>query len=175
MLKIVLTGPESSGKTELAEALASLYRVPLVREYARAYLESGDGTYREEDLLQMAQHQLDWEDEAMQQGGPFFICDTSLEVYQIWSEVRYGRVHPWIRKHTQQYPADFYLLCRPDLPWVSDPLRENPDDRDMLFEKYLALLRKGRKDFQIVEGQGHARERRAVSLIDQWLVESLQG
>ncbi len=164
MLKIVITGPESSGKTTLAQALAEHYQVPWVAEYARTYIEQLTQPYQEEDLLAIAQGQVQREDEQAQTNPRLLICDTSLLVIYVWSHYRYGRCHPWIEDQLAQRPVDHYLLCFPDLPWQPDPQRENPNDRPELFVRYEEALRE--KPHTIVAGQGNARLEIATNAID---------
>lgn len=165
MLKIVITGPESSGKTTLAQALAAHYRVPWVAEYARDYLERLTQPYQEADLLRIAQGQVQREDEAARANPPLLICDTSLLVIYVWSHYRYGRCHPWIEEQLVHRPVDRYLLCRPDLPWQPDPQRENPNDRAELFVLYQEALCD--KSYTVVSGQGKARLEVALRSIDR--------
>ena len=137
--KIVITGPESSGKTTLAASLAEHYQVPWVPEYARDYLNQLDQPYQEKDLLTIAQGQISREDQVAQTTD-LLICDTSLLVIKIWSEYRYGHCHPWILEQLAQRPVDLYLLCSPDIPWEYDPQRENAQDREVLSKQYQQAL-----------------------------------
>ncbi|MDF9794771.1 NadR type nicotinamide-nucleotide adenylyltransferase [Catalinimonas alkaloidigena] len=135
-IKITITGPESSGKTTLSRTLAEKFNTLWVPEYARDYINQLHRPYEESDLLEIARGQLAREDEYAQQTRQIYFCDTSLEVIKIWSEFKFKRCHPWILEQHQKRKADFYLLCAPDLPWEDDPQRENPDDREELFEIY---------------------------------------
>ena len=167
MIKVIVTGPESSGKTTLCQSLAEHYRVPWLPEYARTYLEQLDRAYQEEDLLRIAEEQVAQEDQLAQQKPPLLVCDTSLLVIKIWGNYRYGRCHPWIEQQLAQRPVDYYLLCRPDIPWQPDPQRENPDDRDELFVLYQNAFRA--KPHTIIAGDKSARLKTAVATIDRLL------
>ena len=164
MIKIVVTGPESSGKTTLATALASHYQAPWVPEYARTYLDQLNRPYQEEDLLLIAQGQMRQEEEAARRCPPLLICDTSLVVIKVWSDYRYGRCHPWIEEQLNQRSVDSYLLCRPDLPWEPDPQRENPRTRDVLFTLYQKAL--SSSAHVTIEGESSQRLKLATHLID---------
>lgn len=151
MKRIVVTGPESSGKTTLCRALATAWDVPWVSEYAREYLQELSRLYRQDDLVRIAQEQWRRQQAAMGEG-PFLFCDTGLLVLLIWSEVKYGQVDPWITQTLRAQPADLYLLCRPDIPWEPDPLRENPDDREDLFVLYQQKLHTLGLSYRIITG-----------------------
>ncbi len=154
---IVITGPESSGKTTLANQLSESLGAPLVPEVVRGYLE-GKHSYREQDLLEIARQQHERE-QALLAGTPRrIVCDTDLLVVMIWSEVKYGRCDAWIYK-TFEDSIDrlaslrYYYLCDPQIPWQADPLRENPDNRGELFLLYLQKLREYELNYSIVEGE----------------------
>jgi NadR type nicotinamide-nucleotide adenylyltransferase len=167
MIKVVITGPESSGKTTLAKALAEHYLAPWVPEYARDYLNHLNQPYQEEDLLEIARGQVERENEAAAEKLDLLICDTSLVVIKIWSKYRYGRCHPWILEQIEQRPVDLYLLCSPDIPWEPDPQRENPDDRDELFKLYKRALKD--KPSVVIRGNESERLKQAISEIEHLL------
>ena len=101
--------------------------------------------------------------------GPL-ICDTDLITIRIWSEEKYGRCDPWIVRQTEQRHYDLWLLCRPDIPWEQDPLRENPLDRDRLFERYEELLRLLRKPYVIIAGDRDKRLKTATDAIRNMMI-----
>jgi len=162
MRKIVITGPESSGKSSLAQALAKHYDAPSVPEYARTYLEQLGRPYEEEDLLNIARGQLEWEKNYALNANGWLILDTSLVVIKIWSEYKYGQCHPFILEKLKSSTYDLFLLCRPDIPWVFDPLRENPLDREALFTLYQKELQA--LGYPYVEINGHGEERLTKAL-----------
>ena len=169
MKKIILTGPESSGKTTMAADLAAHFGAEWLPEFARQYLGDLGRGYQQSDLLKIAQGQLALEDELASRSAGFCFLDTSLEVIKIWSEIRFGQCDPWILEKMQARKGDFYLLCQPDLPWAFDPLRENPDDRWMLFDLYRHELRALAVDFAELNGHGTDRLHQAISLVERFL------
>ena len=171
MVKIAIVGPESSGKTTLCEALAAHYDVPWVEEFARAYLTERGGRYEEKDLPDIAQGQYDSavRIEEKNLGSPLILHDTEMLTMRIWSEEKFGRVDRRILELFALMPFDHWLLCRPDIPWEVDPLRENPNDRDRLFAIYEAKLRSMGKPYTIIEGAHEMRMRTAVAVIDELL------
>ncbi len=150
-LRIAFTGPESSGKTTLAAWLSSFLELPFIEEYARTYL-ADQIEYKQEDLDFMAKKQAElWPKHGL-------IADTEMHVFQIWSAVKYAEVSPLISEllNTQQF--DHYFLCAPDIPWEADPLRENPLNREMLFDLYLEQLEKSGRNFTILTGNLENRQ-----------------
>ena len=134
MIKVVITGPESSGKTTLCEELARHYNLKFVKEYSRDYLDTRDGHYSQEDLIAIAKGQIAREDGYAHQ--PLLVCDTSLEVIRIWSLWKYQNCADYITESAKSRTPNLFLLLKPDIPWQADPQRENPHDRHELFDFY---------------------------------------
>lgn len=167
MNKIILTGPESAGKTTLARDLAARYHTAWAPEYARDYLRDLGRPYAEDDLVAIARGQLAREEAYARQSSGLLFCDTSLLVIKVWSDYRYGRTHPWILEQLRERPAQLYLLCRPDLPWEPDPLRENPNDREALFDIYQRELEALSLPYAVVSGKGQERLQNAALEIER--------
>ncbi len=175
--KIVIIGPESTGKSTLCEELAAHYHSDWVPEYAREYLLKHGTQYRYEDLSTIARGQLVLEDRhaaALAAPGaagrrvanqPLLFIDTDLYVMKVWSEYVFGRCETWILKEIAQRKYDGYLLCRTDLPWATDPLREYPDleTRERLFHIYKDLLVNQSVPWAEVGGQAGERLQQASS------------
>lgn len=152
LIKIALVGPECTGKTTLAEALSESWGEPYVPEYSREYLERLGRNYNQDDLLEIAKGQLEKEYAVAEGANRFLICDTNTLVVKIWAEVRFGRAQNWIERQFLEKPYQLYVLCGYGIPWVEDPLRENPDDRPELYEMYKKALVRAGKRFVEVEG-----------------------
>jgi NadR type nicotinamide-nucleotide adenylyltransferase len=165
ILKIAITGPESTGKSVLAEQLANHFKTCWVPEFARSYIESLNRPYEEEDILAIAKGQLFQEQQQLQKANKFLFCDTELIVTKVWSEVKYGTCHPWILDNIEFNTYHLYLLCDIDLPWVEDPQREHPHYRKELFKMYLQELTVRNASFRIVSGIGDIRLRRAIDFV----------
>ena len=163
--KIALTGPESSGKSTLARQLATYFDAPMVPEYARLFLSLLGRRYVEADLMRIAAGQLRWEEALAATGSPLLICDTELTVIKVWSEHKYGRCAPELSAAWARRGYDLVLLCRPDIPWAYDPLREHPEGREALFERYEAALASSGRPYVVVEGTAEQRLRQAVDVI----------
>lgn len=163
MRKIAITGPESSGKTSLVKALANFYHCPYTEEYARSFLERKGGEYAQEDLLTILEGQLMLEVNESTKKGNYLFCDTDPLVIWIWSKVKFGSVHPVITKAWKDHLYDLYILVYPDLPWEYDPLRENKNDRDVLFAMYEEKLKTEKRPYIIVKGSQENRLSMAIS------------
>lgn len=164
-LKIVMIGPESTGKTTLSRQLARHYGAPWVAEYARTYLHALTRPYEEADLLAIARGQCAWEDAQVPHANPFLFCDTDLQVIEVWSQVKYGRVHPWITAQITQRRYTHYFLCDIDVPWAYDPQRENPHDRDVLLERYQHLLNVRQHPYTLLTGDPDTRLAQAIDVL----------
>jgi NadR type nicotinamide-nucleotide adenylyltransferase len=167
VLKIAITGPESTGKSELAEKLAAHYDTLWVPEYAREYIDLLDRPYTREDILEIAKGQLRNENLLAGKASGLFFCDTELIVTKIWSEVKYGTCDPWILEKIAENKYDLFLLCNIDLPWEYDPQREHPHMRSKLFELYRNELETRSFRYFIVSGTGTKRLMNAVGYIEK--------
>ena len=148
MPKIIVTGPESSGKTTLCKALSKHFNLPFLKEYARGYLNALNRDYNQDDLLKIAKEQLQSENGIQ-------LLDTDLITLKIWSEYKYESCDSWILTQIEKQKSEkrFYLLCKPDIPWEADPQRENPNGREELFEIYKKETESFGHDYFVVEGE----------------------
>jgi nicotinamide riboside kinase len=166
MIKIdmqwIVTGPESCGKTSLTEYLTSELELKLIPEYARSYIAGLDRPYVKEDLDRIATQQIiEWN----QNPGESIVFDTDILTTIIWYEEKYRAVPQYMMEQWLSQKSSIYLLCKPDLPWYPDPMRENPDDRDRLFEIYFHYLNAYGKPFKIVSGIEEARNASAKEFV----------
>ena len=165
---IVITGPESTGKSTLAAQLAAHFNTQWVPEYARTYIDQLDRPYVEKDLLEIAKGQFDAERKIAQQAESPVFLDTSLEVIKIWSEKKYGRCHSWIIEKLKTNPHDLYLLCQPDIPWQFDPQREHPQEREQLFNLYHQELTEQNTNFVLISGLKEKRLINALQYVEPY-------
>ncbi len=167
-IKIAITGPESTGKSFIAEGLSDYYQMPWVPEFARSYLSTLNRPYTEQDILNICKGQSDLEDSIASTAGSFLFCDTEMLVIKIWSLYKYGRVHPSILASCNKHHYDLFLLMDIDLPWEYDPQREHPDKRKFFFEWFKRELDEQKANYRIVSGTGEQRLKNAICIIDQY-------
>ena len=166
--KVAIDGPESTGKSELAQHLALHFNAGYVDEAARNYLHELGRDYRQSDLLEIATLQCKAEDETSRHHDLLF-CDTTLLVIKVWSEFKYGVCDEKILKEYHKRKYDLHILTDIDLPWQSDPLREHPHQRRELFNIYHQELKKSGAIYGIVSGLDEARAESAILLCNQHL------
>jgi nicotinamide riboside kinase len=145
--KIGIIGPESTGKSTLATYLAHRYDGVLVPEYARDYMEkrARASAYTYEDVVNIARVQVQelqelqsGIDETISKGHrqDVVVFDTELIITKVWFLHKFGSCPDFVEEALRAYPMDVYLLCYPDMEWIPDPVRENPDIREYLFNWY---------------------------------------
>lgn len=178
--KIVILGPESTGKSTLCEQLAQHYETTWCPEFAREYLLTNGIHYEYDDLLTIAKGQLALEDEytqvlernslpMLEDGGhlPLFI-DTDMYVMKVWSEFVFNKCHRYILDQIGEREYDLYLLCNIDLPWVDDELREYPDPhtRKKLYQIYKDIMLNQPVPWVEISGDLEQRLAKAIRAVD---------
>jgi len=168
MLKVVVIGPESTGKSTLSAQLAAHYQTLWVPEYARQYLEELPRPYEQHDLLTIAKGQLALEDELAAKANRLLICDTDLHVIKVWSDHKYGNCDPEILAHMANRHYDLYLLTYVDIPWEEDPQREHPDPamREYFYNVYKDIVAASGTPWAEIKGGIEERKRKAVEIIN---------
>lgn len=167
-MRIVLTGPESTGKTSLALILSNHYKCTLIPEQARFFLQKSLGLYSYKDLNIMAQSQL----HCAKSCGSLNVLqleDTDLLTYIIWSRLKFDRVEPLLYKALYEFKPDAYLFCMDDLPWTFDPLREDEHTRALISKEYLSELNLLKVPFYVITGIGQQRISNAKFYINRYL------
>lgn len=174
LIRIAITGPESTGKSWLAEHLAQYYHTRWVKEFSREYLAGIPRPYNYQDILKIAKGQYELENRVasgLLRDSILFV-DTDFIVTKIWSLVKYGRCHRYIRSMVKSHKYNLYLLCGVDLPWEPDLLREHPQIREYLFGLYKSELETNGFPFVIITGTGDERLQHAVDAVDALLAAS---
>ena len=173
-IKIVLFGPESTGKTTLSEDLSEHFNAPLVKEYMREYLQQvWDAEKRvceTKDIIPIAEGQIQAENRLAEEASDLLICDTDLLELKVYSEAYYnGYCDPQLLKHALNNHYDLYFLTYIDVPWTPDDLRDKPHDREGMFQRFQNALDQSNKPYFILKGDRETRLKIAIKKIDQLL------
>lgn len=167
--KIVLTGPESVGKTSLAEQLAAHFNTVWVEEYGRAYTEKVGNDLTSLDFAHIAGGQMLLEDEAARKANQVLFCDTDLIVTETWGEIYLDHCPQWIieMNHARRYEG--FLLLTPDIAWEKDSIRFYGDRREQHFKRLQEELVSRNLRFAVISGNYEERLQRAVKVVNEWL------
>lgn len=171
LIKVVIYGPESTGKTTLAKQLAAHYNTLWVPEFMREYLqhkwESKKELISKDDLIPIAEGQISLENKIAKKVDTLLICDTNLLELKVYSEYYYNGYCPEIIKNKAiQENGSVYLLTYIDIPWEADILRDRPNDREEMFRIFEAELKKHGFPYQIIKGTKEERLKTAIEIID---------
>lgn len=167
MIKIAITGPESTGKSTISSLLARYFNTNWAKEYAREYLASRNIPYGYEDLEIIAKGQLINESDAAKKANRILFCDTELINIKIWSQYKYNKCSQFVLDSIKENTYDFYFLCDIDIPWVKDPLRENPDKREFFLDWFKKELKEYNFPHLLLSGNVFKRMETAITIINK--------
>ena len=170
MRKVVVTGSESTGKTELARRLGAHYDAPVSEEFVRSFAQRHPGPIRFDDHGVIATGQMAAEDAAIARARDLVILDTDLVSTVVYCEHYFGRCPKWIAEQARARAAALYLLMRPDIPWAPDGVRDRGDRRDEMHALFAGKL--GSLGLRCVEIGGEREERFAAA---RQAIDSLTG
>ncbi len=179
-LRVVLYGPESTGKTTLARQLAERFDTVWVPEFMRDYSqEKWDREGRaveQSDMLPMATGQMQLENQLAPEANKVLICDTNLMELVVYSKAYYqGWVDPLLLKPALKAQYDLYILTYIDVPWVKDDLRDRPNQRDWMFSMFKETLDAYNLPYQTLKGNYIQRLDRAEEMIVQLINDKKIG
>ena len=180
--KIVIIGPESTGKSMLCQKLAAHFNTIWVKEYAREYLLKNGTNYTFENLLDISKGQIAGEELAVARcslaetstnkqrttnNEQLLFIDTNMYVMKVWCEFVFEKCHHWILNRIVERKYDLYLLCNIDLPWVKDELREYPDliSRQKLYHHYKDIMINQNVPWVDISGSYEERLEKAIAAV----------
>lgn len=171
MIRVVLTGSESTGKTTLAGQLAEHYGAEFVPEFVREYAARKGAALDFADHGPITRGQIALEDEYRARAGRVLIQDTDLLSTVVYCDHYFGRCPDWIAAAARERAPDLYLLCEIDLPWIADGIRDRGERRDEMQQLFRDAVRDSGVAYATVSGQGADRLQRAVDAIDRLLLD----
>lgn len=161
---IIITGAESTGKSELTKWLAARFGVPYIPEFARTHIESLDRKYTYDDVEYIAKKQIQQLNEFKNSELPWIFSDTWLIITKIWFEEVFEKVPSWIESEIRKAEIDLFLVCDTDIPWIPDSVRENGGERrDYLQKRYIEIISGYGFKYEIVSGEKEARFQNALA------------
>ena len=173
-IKIVLFGPESTGKSSLTKFLASHYKTYYVEEFARQYLQEKWDNFgkvcEKQDLIPIAKGQIKNENIMSKKANRVLFCDTDLLTTAVYSRLYFnGFCDAELDKFSKHNYYDLYLLMDIDIEWVKDDLRDRPNERAELFNVFKNALIENNKNYMIVSGNFEKRKQTSINFIDNFL------
>ena len=161
VIRVCVTGPESTGKTTLAKRLAEHFGGPWAAEGARVYAERHRGELTKRDVSPIAREEMALDEAAMlaarQSKAPLVVLDTDLVSTMIYSQHYYGSVPAWIEEEEKRRRSHLYLLCDVDHPWDGDTVRDPGQDRAAMYARFKRELERRRLPYVEVRGDADAR------------------
>ena len=170
-LRIVLYGPESSGKTTLAKALAKQFQTTWVPEFARNFLQEKWDQKKEvcslEDLIIIAKGQINQENNLIKDANEFLFCDTNVLITKAWSETHFnGYCAPEIQYWVDTFKYDHYFLTDIDVPWQADDLRDRPNSRKQMLDYFENILKNKKASYTLLKGNLNLRLEKAKVILE---------
>ncbi len=164
--RVVIYGPESTGKTTLAAKLADYYNTVWVPEYARSYLDNKGAWVELSDIPIIAGGQIRTEDSLARNANRLLICDTDLITTLIYSQHYFGECPERVKLKADERQYALYLLMNIDVEWVEDWQRPDPTNRQYFFEIFKTALDERHRKYVVITGSYEERFNQAIKEID---------
>jgi NadR type nicotinamide-nucleotide adenylyltransferase len=175
IIRVVVTGPECTGKSTLTAQLAAHYQTTYIPEYAREYIENLSRPYTYDDVVKIAERQISEEDEFASKANNILFYDTYLIITKVWFDVVYKLRPAWIDTVLKQQHIHLFLLCDTDIPWRPDKVRENGGImRKKLFRAYQQEIEKCGFSYAIINGKGEKRLQNGIKAVESMLKKQIR-
>lgn len=173
LIRIVLTGSESVGKTTLGTQLAARYHVACVPEFARDFAVAKGGPLDAGDHDAMARGQIAREDayiaHAVARGDRLLLQDTDLVSTVVYCLHYAGHCPAFVEAAARSRLATHYLLLETDVPWVADGVRDREHQRAEVQTLFRHTLARFGVPVTVLQGTWDERVTTAVAFIDALL------
>lgn len=153
--KVCFYGAESTGKSTMAKMMATHYHTEYVPEVAREIITTNDFTL--EDIIAIGKAQAQRVVEKSKLANKVLFCDTDAITTQIYSEQYLHQVPEILYQLEREVTYDMYFLFEPDVPWVSDGLRDLGHRREEMADKFRSALEKRDMPYVLVQGTWEER------------------
>ncbi len=170
--RVAVIGPESTGKSDLCRQLARHYNTIWIPEYARSYLPALNRPLTINDIVEIYKTQSGMEQHQIADANKIIFTDTEAIIARVWCEHVFGVCPDEISDMLEKQQYDYYLLTSPDIPWESDPLRENPGKGQFFFDWYRNILNEKKIPYGVVHEPGSKRIKNAIALIDKHVLSA---
>jgi HTH-type transcriptional repressor of NAD biosynthesis genes len=162
--RIGILGGESSGKTTLAQTLATRLNTAWVPEYGRQLWVQQSGELAFADLRDIAAVQVAREEHLARQANRWLVCDTTPLTTLCYSHAMFGVADPALEALAERR-YDILLLCAPDFPFVQDGTRRDTQFRAKQHDWYQDILDEKQIAYTIVAGSLEQRVRQTLTLL----------
>lgn len=176
-IRIVLIGPESTGKTSLAKELASHYNTIWIPEYCREYAQQKWDTQKKtltsHDVLAIVKGQIELEHQLISKNKQhsFIFLDTDILATKVYAKAYYEQEFETLNHLIPKHTGDYYLLCNIDVPWIADDLRDKPSERKEMLNAFEKALLNHQKKYDLISGTPSERKRLAIEKISNFFAQ----
>tara|TARA_B100000902_G_scaffold287111_1_gene273259 strand:- start:5357 stop:5941 length:585 start_codon:yes stop_codon:yes gene_type:complete len=175
--RVVICGPESTGKSTMVKNLSIYFKTNYVDEFARDFLQKKWNKSRQrctkKDLIEIAKGQIELENSKLKDSNKIIFCDTNILTTIAWSKTHYdGFCDPWLISQLENLRYDYYLILNTDVAWVRDDLRDRPDDRQKMFSAHKYELDFFKVNYDIIKGSNfNSRLKQSIETIKKVLID----
>lgn len=154
--KICFYGPESTGKSTMANKMAAKFNTVFVPEVARELIFSNE--FSIEDIKRIGYAQNHRVKDKLREANKLLFCDTDIITTKIYSRHYLNAIPPELDELEKEFQYDHYFLFDIDVPWVADHLRDLGEQREVMLRQFRDALEQRNIPYQWVRGTYEERE-----------------